>query len=100
MVRALLYPLNRTVRSFKCKKPCCEMCVNVINTDTFTTSVTEESFKINHVFNCDDKCLLYILICNHCKKQYVGQTVDNFRLRWKNYKCSCRKHVQGQVVKQ
>ena len=30
--------------------------------------------------------------CKVCLKQYVGQTVDEFRLRWNNYKRNNRKH--------
>ena len=56
LVRAKLYPLNRSVGSFKCKKPRCEVCINVIETDTFTSAVTGETFKINHRFDCDEKC--------------------------------------------
>ena len=101
-MRAKLYPLNRTVGPFKCKKPRCEVCVNITETDIFTSTVTGESFKINHSFDCDDKCLIYLLRCNQCKKKYVGQNVDNFRFRWSSYKCSFRKNGQGQgqVVKQ
>ena len=64
LVRAKLYPLQRTVGSFKCNKPRCEVCINVIETDTFTSTATGESFKINDKFNWDDKCLIYLLVCN------------------------------------
>ena len=33
----------------------------------------------------------YLLTCNKCFKQYVGQTVDEFRRRWNNYKSNDRK---------
>ena len=46
-------------------------------------------------FNFNDKCLVYLLTCNCCKKQYVGQTVDEFRLRWNHCKSNCRKHQRG-----
>ena len=100
LVRAKLYPLQRTVGSFKCNKPRCEVCINVIETDTFTSTVTGEIFKINHKFNCDDRCLIYLPTCNQCRKQYVGQTVDNFRFRWNNCKCNCYKPAKGESVKQ
>ena len=53
LVRAKLHPLSRTVGSFKCKKPFCEVSVNIIETGTFTS---------------DNKCLIYLLTCNQCKK--------------------------------
>ena len=61
-------------------------------TDSFATSVTKEEYKINHCFNCNEKCLIYFLTGKVCLKQYVGQAVDEFRLRWKNYKSNNRKH--------
>ena len=85
---------------FKCNKPRCEVCINVIETDTFASTAIGESFKTNHKFNCDDKCLIYLLTCNQCRKQYVGQTVDRFRFRWNNYKCNCHKHAKSESVKQ
>ena len=100
LVRAKLYPLNRSVGSFKCNKTGCKVCINVIETDTFTSTVTGKTYKINHQFDCDEKCLVYLLTCNHCKKQYTGQTVDRFRLRWNNYKCCSRKYDDGILVKQ
>ena len=82
LVRAKLYPLQSTVGSFKCNKSRCEVCINVIKTDTFASTVTGESFKINRKFNCGDRCLMYLLTCNHqCRKQYVGQVVDSSRFR-------------------
>ena len=86
--------------SFKCNKPRREVCINVIETDTVTSTVTGEKFKIDHKFNCDDRCLIYLLTCNQCRKQYVGQTLDSFRFRWNNYKCNYHKHVKGESVKQ
>ena len=43
-------------------------------------------------FDCNEKCLIYLLTCKVCLKQYIGQTVDKFRLRWNNYKSNNRKH--------
>ena len=41
--------------------------------------------------------LVYLLTCSCCKKQYVGQTVDEFRFRWNNYKNNGRKHQRGET---
>ena len=46
-----------------------------------------------------DKCLICLLTCDQCTKQYVGQTVDSFHFRWNNYKCNCHKHAKGESVK-
>ena len=35
---------------------------------------------------------MYLLTCKVCLKQYVGQTVEKFRLRWNNDKSNDRKY--------
>ena len=66
------------------------MCKYITETDTFTSTVTGKTFKINHSFDCNGKCLVYLMTCNKCKKQYTGQTRDQFRSRWNNYKSKSR----------
>ena len=61
----------------KCR---CDVCTNI------TERETGETVQINHEINCDGKCLIYLLTCKVCKKPYVGETTDAFRLRWGNYK--------------
>ena len=63
----------------------------VQNSDTFWSSVTSETFKFNHRLTCDNKCLVYLFTCKTCPKQYTGETTDQFRLRWNNYKSNDRK---------
>ena len=91
LVRAKFYPLERTFGSCKCYDKRCKVCDNVTETSTFTSIATQNTYKINHQFNCSEKCLVYLLTCNKCFKQYVGQTVDEFRRRWNNYKSNDRK---------
>ena len=76
------------------------MCLNIQGTDTFTSTITGESFKINHKFNCDDNCLIHLLTCKCCGKQYVGQTNDEFRLRWNNYKSNDTKNAWNEACTQ
>ena len=78
LVRAKLYPLERTVVSVQCKGKRCQTCHNVKETETFTSRTTDKNFKINHKLNCNDECLVYFLKCKVCLKQYVGQTVEEF----------------------
>ena len=90
LVRAPLYPLERIVDSCQCHGKRCEVCDNVRETSTFTSTVSQNTYKINHQFNRSEKCVT-CLTCNKCFKQYVGQTVDEFRQRWNNYKSNDRK---------
>ena len=100
LVRAKIYPLERKFGSEKCGKSRCEVCLNIHETDTFTSTTTGESFKINHKLNCNDNCLIYLLTCKCYSKQCVGETTDEFRLRWNNYKSYDRKNALNEVCTQ
>ena len=59
--------------------------------DTFASYVTKDAFKINHHFNSNIKCLIYLFSFKVFGKQYGGSTTDTFRFRWNNYKNCQRK---------
>ena len=100
LVQAKLYPLERRVGSFKCGGRRCQACLNVTETETFTSTSTNQTYKINHEFNCNESSLIYLLSCKICRKQYAGQTVDIFRSRWNNYKSNDRKFLVGEPCMQ
>ena len=95
LVRTKMYPIERIVGSKNCGSKRCEVCINVNETSMFTSTATGETFIINHKFDCNARCLVYLLTCRKCKIQYVGQTVDQFRSRWNNYKSDSRKYSRG-----
>ena len=45
LVRAKMYPMERTTGSCKCKGNRCQVCLNVSETETFTSTVTHISYK-------------------------------------------------------
>ena len=64
LVRAKLYPIERKVGSCKYNGKRCEVCKNVLETDTFICNNDETTYKINHKVECDEKCLVYLIACN------------------------------------
>ena len=73
LVRVKLYPVETSVGFFNCKRPRCQICAYVNETDSFTS--TGETYKINHKLDCMEKCLIYLLTCNKYRKQYVKQLI-------------------------
>ena len=57
LVRAKLYPIERSLGSFKCNSKRYQVCLNVSETKTFSSTVTKKEYIINHKFNGNDKCL-------------------------------------------
>ena len=76
LVRAKLYSVERKGGSCKCNCNRCQVCQSISETDTFTCSNDGTTYKINHKFDCNEKCLIYLITCKKCFKEYVGQTVD------------------------
>ena len=91
---------ERLIGSRKCNKNRCQVCKNVIETETFRSFVDKKAYKINHRFTCSNKCLVYLLSCKICGMQYNGQTKDEFRYRWNNYKDNNQKSLRGEDHKQ
>ena len=101
LVRAKVYSVGeRLVGSRKCNKNRYQVCKNVIEIETFQSFVDKKVYKINHRFTCSDKGLVYLLSCKVCGVQYNGQTKDEFRYRWNNYKDNNRKSLRGEDHKQ
>ena len=96
LMMAKLYPIEKRFGSFKCTKKCCEGCKNINVTDSFTSSVTKNTYKINHKLNCHGKCLIYFLTC----KKYVVETTEALRKRWNNYNNNARKSLRGESCMQ
>ena len=90
LVQTESYPISRTVGCYKSGSKQCEVCKHIIETVTFTSTVTRETFKINHHFDCNDEYLVYLMTCNKCKKQYTSQTTDPCHSRWNNCKSKGR----------
>ena len=59
--RTKSYSLYRKLRSKKCAKNRCQVCDYITDADTFTSTVTGESFKINHQLNCDERCVMQVM---------------------------------------
>ena len=91
LVRARLYPLERRVGSYKCRCNRCQVCRSITETEMFICNNDQRTYKINHIKSALTVMRIYLLTCNCCHKQYVGQTVDIFRNRWNSYKDIARK---------
>ena len=96
LVRAKIYPVGeRLVGSRKCNKNRCQVCKNVIETETFQSFVDKKVYKINHRFTCSNKCLVYLLTCKVCGVYNNGLNNNEFRDRWNNYKDNNQKSLKG-----
>ena len=75
LVRAKLYPLDRVVGSTKCGNKRSEVWMNVSNTNTFVSSATGETYKIDHKLTCDDNCLISVLSLSVVENSILAKLV-------------------------
>ena len=61
LVRAKLYLIEQIVGPYKCKGKRCAVCLNVQEISCFSSSMTNETYKTNHKFECNEKCLVHLL---------------------------------------
>ena len=61
----------------------------------FKSTVMGEVFKMNFHFDCNSICLVYLLTCRICEKQYTGSTITKFRERFNQYKSSLKLYSKG-----
>ena len=90
LVRAsLLKPIqtvkDRKLRRNKCPKPNCTWCSELKTTNQITCTVTGCTFCGPKNINSHVNNVVYILTCNQCKKQYIGETGRPFIERWKEH---------------
>ena len=67
---------TETIKYFcsKCNNNRCKACNYITGGSTFSSSKTNKTFHLKHDINCKSKNLIYLITCQHCHKQYVGQT--------------------------
>lgn len=52
LFKAKLHPVEKSGGSFNCKRPRYQICAYFNEMDSFTSTVTGETYKINHKFDC------------------------------------------------
>ena len=57
--------------------------------------VTKKKYRINFPFDCNSCCVVYLLTCKVCLKQYVGSTVTRFRVTFNQYKSNLKLYGEG-----
>ena len=81
---------NPTIKTIKFCQPCNtrnSLCCNHLKTtNSFTSLVTKNKYKIYHESNYKSKNVIYLLECTYCSKQYVGKSEWPFNFRLNNYR--------------
>ena len=96
LVRAKLGGNVNRKGCFRCGSSKCEVCHNIVETNEFTSTHLNTTYKINFALDCNSICLIYLMRCKICLKQLVGVCTTAWRDRWNNYRDNSRKSIQNQ----
>jgi len=83
-LQALENETNLTVN--KCHHSRCDCCNFIRCSSTFASTITGQEFHINTSMNCNSYNIIYLITCNKCYKQYVGETSRKLKDRLNDHK--------------
>lgn len=90
-----------SIKSFSmCKHPNCVTCkLHIVqeSCSAFTSSYYGSSFSVNANTNCRSRNIIYLITCNKCNKQYVGETGRSLGERLSNHR-SCIRYNRYNAV--
>lgn len=70
----------------KCSDNRCGTCPLLITGETFLFKGSTQPFRVKHSMNCGTENLLYVIQCQGCMENYIGQTSDTLRTRMRVHK--------------
>ena len=74
-----------------CMKPNCKLCPNFSAVDSFTSYATHRKYKVKNYdkekkLSCNTDNLVYLITCDHCSCQYVGETSQQLNGRFNDHR--------------
>ena len=79
-----------------CGKTRCQICNFVEEEESFTDSLGNRKYVINYEFDGDSGGVVYLIKCKRCGRQYIGSTINAFRIRFNNHKSCVNRYGRGQ----
>ena len=76
----------------RCKRNHCKTCNYIKETDTFRSTHTGKSYRVNASATCTCKteCVVYLIKCKDCRVQYVGMTRRPLCKRFNEHRANIR----------
>ncbi len=92
-------PQKRNPNLHSCKTPWnCRFCPTRKHPGNFRSTTTGRKYK-SPEYTCNTRNIVYLITCNRCKIQYVGETYRSFRERMTEHERYVRKKVYKQANK-
>lgn len=90
------------VKTVKCTRKNCTTCQNLIPGETFKSVHTGTEYVSNNdrTFACTDKNLVYIIQCDKCNYQYIGETTQKLKCRFTQHRYDVSKNKKSTYLVQ
>ena len=92
-----LRPKPRQSGMFVCRRHCTS-CQKIMTGTTFTSHTNNRKFKIEGHHNCQSNYVIYLIECNLCHQQYVGQTSNTLHARLTSHSSDIKKRKLTSVA--
>ena len=73
-----------------CNRPRCKTCPTVITSTTITSHSTGHQYPISDSTTCKSTNVIYLIQCQRCGHQYVGETEQPLNERMNNHRADIR----------
>ena len=89
------YDENETIAEVKkCGKANCGLCIHLIEGKEFKF-LNGKTFKVKTAMSCEVQNVIYVIRCDGCQKEYIGETGDFLRKRVTVH----RQHIRDKNVR-
>lgn len=82
-----------------CTNTQCSVCPFMKPTAALRSSATKKIYAIDTHYTCTTPKVIYLITCTVCSKQYVGQTSQNLRLRFRHHRNHMHTHTNRPIYK-
>ena len=82
LVHSTTTPPNTNPGFSPCNSCRCKTCPNTAETGSFQSPTDGQTYRINQSLSGYSHNVIYLITCNQCNKQYVGQTSQTLRQRF------------------
>lgn len=79
----------------RCSTPRCKCCTAIVCDSSYSDFNNSTTFYIEQNFNCNSHDIIYVIHCNKCNIQYVGQSSRKLKERLNNHRSDiiCKKNT-------
>ena len=92
-------PQKEAIQSKPCKDNRCQLCTTFVSANCVTSTSNGRTFHCrNQSTNCNTKWAVYVIMCDVCGMQYVGQR-NNIRSRMNGHKSDYRRFFNEDFYK-